>query len=167
MLRLLPLDDELWSTLEPSHWRRGDLVSSVREWLRSVGRPDEMERFGDFGDAVMRDGETSIGAYALAPYMVDVCRQGRTPFIVDYLTIVGMIELNRLARKPGTPGVPETLLEDYSQAVQDASNLVTPAIRGMDQPLRTWALRSVRPVFRGDWELAMRYWNLEIPPPEE
>jgi hypothetical protein len=78
-----------------------------------------------------------------------------------------MIELIRLARKPGTPGVPETLLEDYLQAVQHASNLVTPAIRAMDKPLRTWALRSVRPVFRGDWELATRYWNLEIPPPEE
>lgn len=164
---MLPLDDERWAALGPPDWRRGSLVSSVRAWLSAVGQPDEIEKFDDFGDAVMREGDTSDSAYALVPYMVDVCSLGQTPFAVDYLTIVGMIELNRLARIPGTPDVPEYLLGDYLQAVRKASTLVSPAIQRMNEPLRTWGLRSVRPVFRGDWELAMRYWNLETPLPEE
>ena len=142
-------------------------MSSVRAWLRSVGGPDEVETFDDFGDAVMREGDTHVGAYALVPYMVDVCRMGRTPLVIDYLTIAGMVELNRLARRPGTPEVPGFLLGDYLRAVRDASELVSPAIRGAGRSLRTWGLRSVRPVFVGDWELAMKYWGQEIPPPEE
>ena len=97
-------------------------MAAVREWLLAVGMSDEMEKYDAFGDAIMRDGDVSEGAYALVPYMVDVCRRERTPFVVDYLTIVGMIELNRLARIPGTPDVPEYLLEDYSRAVRELPN---------------------------------------------
>lgn len=135
-IRLLPLDDERRATLEPSGWRRGSLASSVHEWLLAVGMSDEMEKYDDFADAIMRDGDVSEGAYAMVPYMVDVSRRKRTPFVVDYLTIVGMIELNRLARVPGPPDVPEYLLEDYLRAVRDASGLVASAIRMADDPSR-------------------------------
>jgi hypothetical protein len=62
---------------------------------------------------------------------------------------------------------PDYVLRDYLRAVKRVSALVPEAINSMDSPSRTGGIRTLEPVFHGDWELAMKYWSGELEPPAE
>lgn len=161
---MLPLDDDRWSLLTTFFGEPGDLPKFVEEWLASVGFDQEGEVYvRDLCPFFLHQATITNAAFAVVPWVVDVCRKGETRHRVEYLTDVGLVEANRLrsgvyATREGTAAFPDWLMPDYQQAIRDARFVADDALDEEPDEERKRGLVAMRAALYGDADQAWARW---------
>lgn len=98
-------------------------------------------------------------AYAVVPWLVDVCRQGISRHQLEYLTDVALAEASRIRsgvyfNRPGTVETPEWLMADYRQAIVDSRNLADDALEAEPDEERKRGLVTIKPALFGSVDFA-------------
>gem|GEM_PF-2677564 len=133
---MLPLDDVRWGQLTTFFGEPEKLPKVLGEWLASIGFDQEETIYRrDLFDQFLHQGTITNAAFAVVPWLVDVCKKGVTRFQVEYLTDVALVEANRLkygvyGNRKGTAEYPEWLMPDYKQAIIESRDLADDAIEG-------------------------------------
>ncbi|HEV7279231.1 MAG TPA: hypothetical protein VGN57_03380 [Pirellulaceae bacterium] len=161
---MLPLDDERWSLLTTFFGEPQDLPRVLEDWLASVGFDQEEEVYArHLCPFLMHQATIVNAAFAVAPWLVEVCRKGETRHRIEYLTDVGLIEANRLTSgvkfaREGTEAFPDWLMPDYLQAIGDSRFLADDAIDEEPDEERKRGLVAMRAALYGDAALAWARW---------
>jgi hypothetical protein len=164
---MLSLDDDRWERLTTFFGSGKELPSVLRLWLASIGSDEEATIYGrDLFDMYLHQATITNAAFGVVPWLVDVCKEGRTKHRVEYLTHVALVEANRLKygvyfNRKGADEFPEWLMADYHQAIVDARQLVEDALAM--EPDEQWklGLMKLRPALHGDADLAWSQWHSE------
>src|SRR5262245_19789532 len=131
---MLPLHDHRWGELTTFFGEPEKLPVVLREWLASIGGDEEETIYRrDLFDQFLHQGTITNAAFAVVPWLVDVCHRGRTSYRLEYLTDVALVEANRLkyglyCHREGTEQYPEWLMSDYRQAIVESRKLVDEVI---------------------------------------
>jgi hypothetical protein len=163
-LLMLPLDDARWACLTTFSGKPEDVPQVLREWLASVGTAQEDTIYGrDLFDLFLHQATITNAAFAVVPWLVDICNKRETPYRVEYLTDVALVEANRLQygvyyNRKGTEAYPEWLMADYHQAIAEARNLADEAIEAEPDEERTRGLVAMKPALYGNADLAWSQW---------
>ncbi len=157
---MLPLDDDRWGLLTTFFGKPDDLSKVLEEWLASVGFDQEFTTYSrELFDLFLHQGTITNAAFAVVPYLVDVCKRGDTRFQVEYLADVALVEARRLkngvyANREGTEAYPEWLMSDYKQAILESRELADDVIEAEHNDERKRALVAMKPALHGNAELA-------------
>ncbi len=96
--------------------------------MASIGSDQEDTIYRrDLFDMFLHQNTITNAAFAVVPWLVQVCKNGGTRFRVEYLTDTALVEANRLKyglyyNREGTEGYPKWLMSDYKQAILEARN---------------------------------------------
>ena len=161
---MLPLDDEKWKDLTTFFGESENLPLVLGKWLEAIGSDQESIIYSEeLFDLFLHQVTITNVAFAVVPWLVNVCKQGSTEFQVEYLTDVALVEANRLkygvyCNREGTEEYPEWLMSDYHQAIMDARDLVDSVIQAKHDESSQHGLIAVRPALFGDADLAWSQW---------
>ena len=161
---MLLLDDERWRYLTTFFGEPEDLPKVVGEWLASIGSDQENIIYrDDLFDLFLHQVTITNAAFAIVPWLVEVCKKGETKFAIEYLTDVALVEANRIKRgvfanRKGTEEYPEWLMADYRQAITEARNLVDDVLEVEHDAERTYYLIAMKPALYGNADLAWSQW---------
>jgi len=102
-------------------------------------------------------------AFAVVPWLVDVCAKYQSRFQVEYLTDVSLVEANRLKHgvyfnRHGTEVFPKWLMSDYHEAIVEARNLVDKVLEIEPDKERKRGLVAMKPALFGNADLAWSQW---------
>jgi hypothetical protein len=162
---MLPLDDDRWCLLttffeDPEH-----LKVVLTGWLESIGSHQEDTIYiNDLYDLFLHQVTITNAAFAVVPWLVNVCKQGGTKLSIMYLTDVAMVEAIRLKaglyfNRQGTDPHPEWLMSDYHQAIGEARVLAEDAITASHEVEKKSGLVALKPALYGDADLAWSRWS--------
>lgn len=161
---MLPLDDDRWGHLTTFYGKPEDLPKVLEEWLASIGFDQEDTIYHrDLFDLFLHQATITNAAFAVVPYLVDVCKRGETRFQVEYLTDVALVEARRLqngvkGNREGTEENPEWLMADYKQAILESRNLADDVIEAEHDEERKRVLVKMKPALHGNAALAWSQW---------
>jgi hypothetical protein len=161
---MLLLDDERWGYLTTFFGGPEDLPKVVGEWLASIGSDQENTIYrDDLFDLFLHQVTITNAAFAIVPWLVEVCKKGETKFAIEYLTDVALVEANRIKRgvfanRKGTEEYPEWLMADYRQAIIEARNLVDDVLEVEHDAERKSYLIAMKPALYGNADLAWSQW---------
>jgi hypothetical protein len=164
---MLSLDDDRWERLTTFFASGKELPSVLKQWLASIGSDEEATIYGrDLFDMYLHQATITNAAFAVVPWLVDVCKKGNTRHRVEYMTDVALVEANRLKygvyfNRKGAEEFPEWLMADYHQAIVDARDLVDDALAAERDEEWKHGLVKLRPALDGDAELAWSQWHSE------
>ena len=162
---MLPLDDEHWARLTTFFGEPENLPSVLRQWLASIGSDQEDTIYRrDLFDFFLHQATITNAAFAVVPWLVDVCKKRKTKYRVEYLTDVALVEANRLKygvyyNREGTKEYPEWLMSDYKQAIVESRNLVDDVIEAEHDEERKHGLIALKPALYGNADLAWSQWH--------
>ena len=130
---MLPLDDSRWGELT-AFFSDKSLPGLVGKWLASLGTEREEEVYFDLYHCFLHQNTIINAAFAVVPWLVEVCKRGGTERRADYLTDVALVEANRIkyglyCHRDGTEESPELLMADYRQALGEARLLAEEVVR--------------------------------------
>ena len=161
---MLSLNDDRWRFLTTFFGKPDELPTVIGEWLASIGSDQEQTIFyRDLFDLFLHQATITNAAFAVVPWIVDVCKKGETKYEVEYLTHVALVEANRLKsglyfNRQGTEEYPEWLMSDYKRAIIEARELVDVVIEGtLDETAKRF-LFAISPALFGNAELAWSQW---------
>ncbi len=161
---MLPLNDVRWGHLTTFFGYSEDLPNVLGEWLGAIGFDQEYLIYGrELFDMFLHQATITNAAFAVVPWLVDVCKKGVTPFQVEYLTHVALVEANRIrygvyGNREGTEAYPEWLMADYTQAIIEARDLVDDVIEAEHDVERKHGLIAMKPALYGNADLAWSQW---------
>jgi hypothetical protein len=162
---MLPLDDERWRQLTTFYESPEALPGVLADWLAAVGSDDEILFYRrDLFDLFLHQATITNAAFAVVPWLVEVCKKRETACRVEYLTDVALVEANRLkygvyGNRKGTEEYPAWLMPDYHQAILEVRNLVDEVIEEAHDWEWKRGLVAMRPALFGDGELAWAQWH--------
>jgi hypothetical protein len=162
---MLPLDDDRWGQLttffeEPKH-----LPKVLRTWLESIGLNHEEGIYNrELFDLFLHQATITNAAFAVVPWLVQVCKEGRTNLRGQYLIDVALVEANRLeygvcGNRRKTAPYPEWLMSDYHNAILDARKLVEEMIQVEQNDEIKFGLTALKPALYGNSGLAWSQWT--------
>jgi hypothetical protein len=164
---MLALDDIRWERLRTFFESGQELPKVLKQWLASIGSEEEATIYGrDLFDLFLHQATITNAAFAVVPYLVDVCKKGNTKHRAEYLTDVALVEANRLKYGVYLNGkrseeFPDWLMRDYHQAILDARDLVDGALEAEHDEEWKGGLIKLRPALHGDADLAWSQWHHE------
>ncbi len=86
-----------WRELTTFFGTPQELPKVLAQWLASVGFDvEELLYQRDLFHLFLHQATISNAAFAVVPWLVHVCNEGKTRFRVEYLTDVALVEANRL-----------------------------------------------------------------------
>jgi len=160
---MLSLDDDHWGLLT-TFFDGKDLPKVIHKWLAVIGSDEEETVYWrDLFDLYLHQVTITNAAFAVVPWLVEVCKEGKTRFRARYLTDVALVEACRLKyglyfNHEGTEEYPEWLMPDYEQAIIQSRNLVDDAIEAeRDQEVKR-GLIAMKPALYGNADLAWAQW---------
>ncbi len=114
-------------------------------------------------DLFLNQATITNAAFAVVPWLVQVCREGITTFQIEYLTHTALVEANRLKygvyyNRKGTNEYPEWLMSDYQQAIREARDLADVMLQAEPDENRKHGLVAMKPALFGDADLAWSQW---------
>jgi hypothetical protein len=157
---MLPLNDPRWNELTTFFEDPAYLTKHLAEWVDAIGFDQERDIYLNYlFNLYLHQGTITNAAFAVVPYLVSVCEEGRSSFSVEYLTDVAYIEANRLTHglyynRPNTVEFPDWLMGDYRLAIAKSPNLVDDAIDNCNNADRKHELVAMKPAFFGNGKLA-------------
>src|SRR5258707_216044 len=131
---MLALNDPRWSQLTTFFGESADFPQAVEEWLASVGSDQEENVYAEsMFQAFLRQGTITNAAYAVVPWLVEVCKNHPTNCSASYLADIAYVEANRLTHglhyhRKGTDETSDWLMVDYRIAIVEARNLIENSI---------------------------------------
>ena len=163
---MLPLDDDRWGCLTTFFGEPEDVPKVLRQWLASIATDPEEESTiyrRDLFDLFLHQATITNAAFAVVPWLVDVCKKGETSNRVEYLTDAALVEANRLKygvyyNREGTDAHPEWLMTAYHQSISEARNLVDEVIEAEPDEERKQGLVAMKPALFGNADLAWSQW---------
>jgi hypothetical protein len=161
---MLPLDDDGWGRLTTFFGEPEELPSVLAEWLASIGTDREADLYRhELFDVFLHQVTITNVAFAIVPYLVDVCKHGKTAYRAEYLTDVALVEACRLKygvyfNRDGTDDTPAWLMADYHGAIAEARSLVDDVIDSEQDEEWKRGLVATKPALYGDAELAWSQW---------
>jgi hypothetical protein len=161
---MLPLDDDRWGQLTTFYGKPQDLPVVLAKWLASIGSDQEDTVYRrDLFDLFLHQATITNAAFGVVPWLVDVCAKGKTPYQVEYLTDVALVEANRLkygvyGNRKGTEETPFWLMSDYHQAIVESRKLADDVIEGEHDGQRKRGLVAMKPALFGNADLAWSLW---------
>jgi hypothetical protein len=164
---MLSLDDDRWERLTTFFGSPKELPNVLKQWLASIGTDEEATIYGrDLFDLFLHQATITNAAFAVVPWLVDVCKKGKTKHRVEYLTDIALVEANRIKygvyfNRKGTEELPEWLMPDYHQAIIAARDLVDDALYAEQDEEWKRGLIKLWPALHGDAELAWSQWHSE------
>lgn len=164
---MLSLDDDRWERLTTFFGSPNVLPNVLRQWLASIGSDEEETIYGrDLFDLFLHQATITNAAFAVVPWLVDVCKRQSTKRHLEYLTDVALVEANRLKygvyfNRIGTEENPEWLMPDYHQAIVESRNLADDALDAEHDEDWKRGLVKLKPALYGDAELAWLQWHTE------
>ena len=156
MIERLPLDDPRWSELSTFFEDGPTLAAGLSEWNRAIGFDQEYDIYSQYVfNLILHQGTITNAAFAVAPYLADVCLNRRTDNLVEYLADIGWIEANRLTyglyyNRSGTAEYPEWLMPPYHAAVAACVDLVDEVCDECTDTERMEILLQMKPAFHGN-----------------
>lgn len=118
---MVSLDDPRWSELTTFFEDAAHLVTWLGEWRDAVGFDQEYDIYTQqLFNLFLHQGTITNSALAVVPYLVDVCANQRSEYLIEYLTDVAYVEANRLTHglyynRPGSVEYPEWMMPDYNK----------------------------------------------------
>jgi hypothetical protein len=164
---MLSLDDDRWERLTTFFPSPKDLPKVLGRWLASIGTEEEQTIYGrDLFDLFLHQATITNAAFAVVPWLVDVCKKCKTKHRVEYLTDVALVEANRIKygvyfNRKGTEENPQWLMPDYHQAIIESRHLADEALASENDEEWKRGLEKLRPALQGDAELAWSQWHSE------
>lgn len=164
---MLPLESERWNELTTFYGEPADVPRVLRQWLDAVGSDEEQTIYcRDFFDLFLHQGTITNAAFAVVPWLVQVCSDGKSAFRIEYLTDVALVEANRIrygvcCNREGTAECPEWLMGDYHQAIEQAQKLVDDVLASESDEDRKGNLAGMKPALFGDAETAWKNWGVD------
>ena len=160
---MLPLEDPRWGELT-AFFSDKSLPAVVGEWLASLGIGREEEVYSDLYNRFLHQNSIANAAFAVVPWLVDVCETGGTEYRADYLTDVALVEAHRIKyglyyHRDGTEEYPQWLMADYRQALDEARILAEGVVRAEQDDQRKRGLLTVMPALEGDADQAWLDWH--------
>lgn len=161
---MLPLDDPRWGQLTTFFGEPEDLPKVLDEWLASIGFDQEATIYQrDLFNFFLHQATITNAAFAVVPWLVDVCKKCETRYRVEYLTAVALVEANRLKHgvywhREGTDVAPDWLMTDYKQAIIESRNLVDEVLEEEHDEERKRGLVAMQPALFGNADLAWSQW---------
>jgi hypothetical protein len=161
---MLQLTDERWSQLTTFFSKKASISTVLEAWLMAIGLDQEEIIYRrDLFDLFLHQATITNVAFAVVPWLVHVCKQGHTPYQIEYLTDVALVEANRLKyglyfNREGTDPYPDWLMNDYHQAIIEARTLVDDVLEAEDDEDRKHGLIAMRPALHGNADLAWSQW---------
>jgi hypothetical protein len=162
---MLSLDDERWERLTTFFGEPKDLPKVLRSWLAAIGSDEEHTFYiRNLFDFFLHQATITNAAFGVVPWLVDVCKIGKTQHRVDYLIDVAFVEANRLKHgvyfnRKGTEEKPEWLMPDYHGAIIESRNLLEDAMKADADEEKKRALTTMMPALYGNAELAWSQWQ--------
>jgi hypothetical protein len=161
---MLSLDDNRWERLTTFFGTPEELPIVLGQWLASIGTNEEDTIYRrDLFDIFLHQATITNAAFAVVPWLVDVCKKGETKYRVHYLTDVALVEANRLKygvyfNRLGTEETPEWLIAEYRQAIAESREFVDEVIAAEQDEEAKRGLVAMKPALFGDAELAWSQW---------
>lgn len=161
---MLRLDDDRWALLTTFFGEQTDVPKVLTEWLASIGFDQEHSiYFCDLLHLFLHQATITNAAFAVVPWLVNVCTTQQSQFTVEYLTHVALVEANRLRsgvcwNREGTERYPEWIMVDYRQAIIESRNLVDDVIEAEWDEERKRGLVAMKPALYGNADLAWSQW---------
>lgn len=159
---MLALESPRWAELTTFFGSPEDVPVILGEWLNAIGSDRELGVYYDrLFDVLLHQATITNAAFAIVPWIVDVCARGVTKNSGEYLADVALVEANRLESgvyftRPGTAPLPDWLMGDYSQAIAIARGLAEDALAGpLDDSVRQ-GLIWLKPALYGNAKLAWK-----------
>jgi hypothetical protein len=114
----------------------------------------------------LHQGTITNAAFAVVPWLVDVCKRQPTKHHVKYLTDVALVEANRLKHgvyfnHKRTEENPEWLMLDHHKAIVESRDLVENALDAEYDEYGKRYLVKLKPALYGDADLAWLQWHTE------
>jgi hypothetical protein len=166
---MLALDDRRWKDLRTFFGKPADLPKVLEAWMRVIGSAVEYRFYcQEVLDMFLHQATISNAAFAVVPWLVDVCKQRSTVWQMEYLTDVALVEANRLTygvytRRAVRDPYPTWLMADYHQAIIDARDLTDDAIEAEPDVERKHGLVALKPAFYGNADVAWAQWGHDRP----
>jgi hypothetical protein len=157
---MLPLDDSRWNELTTFFEDSAYLTRFLAEWIDATGFDQERDIYSQcIFNLFLHQGTITNSAFAVAPYLLQVCADERSSYSIEYLRDIAYIEANRLTRglyynRPGTMEYPAWLMTDYHAVIAQCRNIAEDTIYRCDDSSRTRELVNMLPALHGNGELA-------------
>lgn len=162
---MLPLNDPRWAELTTFFGDPEEAPKVLSEWISAIGFDQELVIYRrDLFDLFLHQVTITNAAFAIVPWLVDVCRRGVTQYKVEYLTDVALVEANRLCggvyfNRPDTVPMSEWLMNEYHPTIQAAQNMANDILDETPDTERTESLRLIKPALFGNGTLAWKQWS--------
>jgi hypothetical protein len=163
-MAMLPLDDERWKSLTTFFGEPENLPVVIKKWLEAIGTDLEFTIYSqDLFDVFPHQVTITNAAFAVVPYLVHICKEGRTRYQIEYLTDVALVEANRLKsgvhyNREDTQAYPEWLMLDYQPAIAESRSLIFGVLGAEPDQNRKRGLLAMQPALFGDADLAWSQW---------
>ena len=164
-MNMLPLDDDRWTLLTTFFGQPEDVPIVLGQWLEAIGSDQENTIYRrDLFDLFLHQATITSAAFAVVPWLVDVCKKRKTENRVEYLTDVALVEANRLkygvyGDREGTEEFPEWFIMDYNNAIIESRSLVDDVLQAEQDVGWKHMLIALKPALYGNADLAWSQWH--------
>ncbi|MEY4529798.1 MAG: hypothetical protein RLZZ156_519 [Deinococcota bacterium] len=166
---ILNLNDSKWKDLTVFFEQTKSLPQLLEQWYSLIGSSQEHNFYVDqLFNSFLHQATITNAAFAVVPWLVNVCESGKTRHQIEYLADVCLVEANRITRgtyhnRKDTIEYPDWLMVDYFEAIRKAVALADICIQSdkSDTPEKI-QLVQLRPALDGNANLAWEQWGQEL-----